>query len=127
MKGLIVNFLVFGFFFTTNCENKAKVIQKGDLIEVDFVLLNSKNRRIDDSKFPNNTSLIIMIGNNEWFNMLDDSLIGLKKGDVKKFVLKSEDHKYHKGVHYLIEDQTKEFIINKNETLFLEIEVLKIF
>lgn len=66
-----------------------KFAQKGNRVAIHYIG-TLDNGRIFDSR-DNDSPLVVTLGNNEIFPALEAEIIGMKEGDVKNILIKTED------------------------------------
>ena len=111
----------------TCCSNR-KHLKVGDHVLIKIKIVNKLNKIIDESGYSNvKMPLLIKVGNNEVFDLIDNSLVGMELFEEKKIILPPNNAFGNDGVYYLEKFDKKAYVVEPIDTLFATFIVIKIY
>jgi len=118
---IVIHFLCF-----TACTFE-QIVKKGDAVLLQLKITNKSGKIIDESGyFKQDMPLLIVVGNKEVFNTIDNALLGMKLNEEKNVTISPDLAYGQEGVFYLGNKNDTIYVIEPNDTLFAQFKIVKI-
>lgn len=102
-------------------------VKTGDTILIKLKLTDKHGKTIDESGYlKKDMPLLVLVGNNEVFKIIDNALPRMKLYEEKKLIIPPHAGFGSKGVFYLTNQMDSVYVVNPTDTLFATIKVIKI-